>query len=437
MKNRIDTLDQNGLRGFISIWMVVFHALSMIENPIDIAGESLMAMFFLLSGYALTIAYYCNFIDSSAKKDSESSPLVEAPLEKVKKFSYSSFVLNRFLRIIPIFYVTAALSLPTMYAGFGTCDPNDNTQLIESYITNIIPSSTWFLGYVGIAFDYPGWTIQTLLGMWLMLPFIWEWLHPKSDSELLGWMCWCFWIQMFIIIFVYYVLGLYLDDAVTAYLSYLHPFSRVWCLMMGVIAGILSLRHRNEENMPWFEDAHWFFPLKSTFLFSWCNFEYVPKSFNSQDFLDLLFSQTWVIVVITVAAIGADTIQRFVYGGNGIGLGVWFQAIVPFCQTNIIVAMTRHKHEENLISRFLRTDFMQWLGDLSFCVYLIHFPIISFILWWRYGFQTLEWTDDGAYTQAFIVPDLLFLYLPVLAVVAGAIIHYSIEKPFTSFKISA
>ena len=506
---RIDTTDHNGLRGVLSLWVVIFHCFyNLADNAVDLQGTSLMPMFYLLSGFSLTIGYYtkllgksptevkssfsnqtskyCNgessanediklssterslllpdstnttFVGDDTQQDSlqpqsastmaSSHKDITLAVPKPQTLSYGHFMFNRLIRVLPVYYVCMLLCLPTFYFGFTqTCDYHDTTETIETYITNIIPSTTWFLDYFGYAFDIPAWTVQTLIAMWLLFPSILRYYHDKSDKEILQWIIYCYWIQMVLCIgltyFAMYVLELGTWHAIC--LGRYHPLSRIWCFIMGVLSGILCLRYRTQSSMPWFEDANWFFPIRSTS--SLFNETY----FRSDDFNSVMFNQTYVLLAVTFLVFVADTIDRLVLSDSGIGCRTWLQAIVPFAQMNVMIGMVRHKDPENSISVFLRSSWMQWLGEISMCIYLIHYPIMNFILWARYDFKSLIWPDDTNctdllndtveyttcedYYDALYWPWTAILYLPCLSIALGAVVYYCIEKPFHNMKLS-
>ncbi len=62
---RIDTNDHNGLRGVLSLLIVIFHCFFNMENKLDLQGPSLMPMFYMLSGFSLTIGYYTKLLGKS------------------------------------------------------------------------------------------------------------------------------------------------------------------------------------------------------------------------------------------------------------------------------------------------------------------------------------------------------------------------------------
>lgn len=538
-KKTIDMADHQGLRGIMSIWIVVFHALMYTAHPVDLEGSSLMPMFFLLSGFSLTIGYYSKLLGKSVgnndremnNKDLESnhshhhmttvvvasknyeslatiepndeSTMVLPPSESAsahhvtvaapstattakttQKMSYFQFIINRLLRVLPAYYVCTCIVIPCVFAGYAGFDPHNKEYIKLSFITTFIPTSSWFGFLLGSALDGPSWTVQTLIGLWLMFPFLLNWLHQKSDAELLVWVRWFYWIQMLVLIVVTVVLLIFLGFWPGFCFGTMNPLSRIWCFAMGVAAGIVSLRHKANDTMPWFSDSLWFMPFRSWNCKCYQSLddrakELLPEH-SSKDFEQVMFVQTYVILGLTLSTFVLDAIIRSLTGGASILGSIWLQALVPYSQLNILVAMTRHNSytpvstagastsastnggvvpvepqpQNNIISAFLRHPVVQWLGDLSMSVYLIHYPMAYYLLWANHGKSTLHWPlelDCSKYDKntmeydtcqnevdTFITdsawPQWTFVVLPFLSIVVAFLIFQFIEKPFNKLK---
>jgi peptidoglycan/LPS O-acetylase OafA/YrhL len=509
-RSAIDMGDHGGLRGIMAIWVVVFHALFYTQNGIDIQGSSLMPMFFLLSGFSLTIGYYSKLLGKSPAKvpegldrlnvnqhatsNSAASPTVTVvvlpssdkagysavpnsdtnvadlhtesstnkpvAVNQMPTLTYSQFMLNRLVRVLPAYYIGTCLAIPPVLYGYGELNPNFKIGLVLSFITSYIPVSTWFLFLLGGPLDGPGWTVQSLIGMWLMFPMVLRFLDKRTDVQLLQWIRYLYWIQLYLLAILTAGLIPFLGFWPAFCLGTMHPFSRIWCFAMGVAAGILCLRYQHEHEMPWFTDSSWFFPLRSwnckccsalpDRLFG------ILRFYTNQDFEQTMFLQTYAIVAITLIYTAGDFYVRYQsdYKRSNDG-AIWFQALVPFAQLNIIVAMTRHSHRviakvsaatssgakgsssavgdsamvattamvaatatlgqqeqmengtataattavrddgppTNAISRFLRHPINVWLGELSMSIYLVHYPLAFYITWANRGKVRLEWPD--------------------------------------------
>ena len=84
---------------------------------------------------------------------------------------------------------------------------------------------------------------------------------------------------------------------------------------------------------------------------------------------------------------------------------------------------------QSLTSRFLRTRIMQFLGRISLSLYLLHMPLIGYIVVAINGKQPYDTEDEiwAAYEQGKIyVPP----YHPFILIVTSPIIAYIITKYF-------
>ncbi len=562
----IDMGDHQGLRGIMSIWIVVFHALMYTAHPIDIQGSSLMPMFFLLSGFSLTIGYYKKLLGKhpvslpaglnddgiiSSPANSNAVPTVIVPVtstattnndalvvpgielgrighdyEQIPRdeeqysptvttsktetnslsiatptMTYGQFIVNRLIRVLPAYYICSFMAIPSVFYGYSEINPNDVGYVILSFITTFIPTSTWFLFFLGSPLDGPGWTVQTLIGLWLMFPLILRILHARTDLELLVCIRWMFWLQCGVLMILTAIFVPILGFWPGFCLGTMHPLSRIWCFIMGVAAGIICLRYQNKEVMPWFNDSCWFFPFRSWNCKCCLPFEQalrgVMVNHSNKDFEQTLYIQTFSVLFATFVYFAGDTYVRYTtHNTANISGAIWLQALVPYSQLNILVAMTRHSHRvanaigsttivasvvvasttdqsgtlpegtnappsmnvqpSNLISKFLRYPIIAWLGDLSMSIYLVHYPLAYFISWANRGKTTLTWPDtldcttvsdddnDHAYKQCVAEvdnfmeerawPQWLFVVLPFISILFAWIIFKCIETPCNKLK---
>lgn len=395
----IDMTGQNGLRGLLSIWIVVFHCLYYDHNPIDLQGSSLMPLFFLLSGFSLTIGYYKKIMNPSIPQVYPLPSTQAGNGKDVSTFDWWRFMYLRLVRVLPVYVIANALCYPAFFQGFGAFDPKDTSLLINTTLTTFIPVATWLGGFLGMPFDGPAWTVCTLIGMWLFFPSVLRWLANKSDHALLQWIRYFYWIQMIVLIVVFVVLLIVLGGNFwPAFIcSTMHPLSRLPVFAMGVAAGILTLRHppnhdslvdkrievkstgeegkkdeyavvptADEEvaavaaanatpakevtHMPWFQDGAWYMPL-SWFFCGCCVSKDDPSSvvlenttyasLGPVEATSLLHTQALSMFGLTAFTVIIDIIARYAGGADGIMGSIWLQALNPFAQLSFIVALTR------------------------------------------------------------------------------------------------
>ena len=138
----------NGLRGLCAIWVVLFHIFAghlrlnaMLAKGyggewhfmcLDIQGCAIMPLFFLLSGFSLTVV--------NGKKRYR----VEIYGDELdgEQFAKMAFYKKRFARVMPGYYLSSLFALPLLWLGFGPLDPRDSKSLAGTLITNIVPINT-------------------------------------------------------------------------------------------------------------------------------------------------------------------------------------------------------------------------------------------------------------------------------------------------------
>jgi peptidoglycan/LPS O-acetylase OafA/YrhL len=124
---------------------------------------------------------------------------------------------------------------------------------------------------------------------------------------------------------------------------------------------------------------------------------------------------------------------------------IWFQALVPFIQLGVIVALTRDSGH-SVSSRVLRTPLAQWLGKLSMCIYLVHLPILYYVTWILHG-SAIKWpeidcsqyeSDDDrqvcehelrTFDSVRRIPLWAMPIVWILSILFAVVLYYGVEEP--------
>lgn len=394
---------------------------------IDIQGCTLMPMFFLLSGYGLAMS------KGSTKYRIYTEPKVKGLVD----FPYKQFYYQRFVRLLPLYWITALVALPLLYVGFGPFDPTDTKSLIASAFANVFCLTTIINGQwppypYGVSWDEthdpsnpikfspiymkningPAWSICTIFWFNLIFPFIIKPMQRLDNLNLYKLIACCYWVQMVLLFGIYIGFQTWELNGGTQYFvepgdvsfnfATLSPVTRLPIFMMGIAAGLIAKRTAKDPGFPWPGTLKHFLPPYSTKQIQE-SMEYASLPFQEQKhgkYGHFWWARKVDFVAFTlglafVAEILADTYYMNVmqYGShrkNGLLGAVWFQAIVPFCYLTILVGLSRDGGKSKTSIFFNRYIFQQ-IQKWDTPVYLFHFPLIEFV---TYAIGNPAFTDS-------------------------------------------
>ena len=447
-----------GLRGAASLWVMLFHCVYYSEFQMNFQGSSLMPLFFLLSGFSLTIRYGTSNYSPLRPSFHEHSEISNA------LFEAGIFYRNRFARVMPTYYASLILALPLWFLGFGGSPSSQYEAIVSSTIVSVFPLCTLFCFALGSCINGPGWTVCTLVVQWSMFPYFLPRIQKLSDHQLVQYIALCYWLQLFLLLIVFFILliiglGFWIPFAAAT----MNPITRLPLFLMGMYAGELCSRHA-EDSLPWPTMFSRFFPScccvrGSNIRTSNATVFNPTVQVNSEDMApttDVLDSGYWAskatsqsinLLLNTLIVCGMDTMNRYMNGGDGILGAVWFQAIVPFAQLELIVALTRD-NGTSLAYRTLCTTVGRWLGERSMCIYLVHYPLIFYVSLAAYG-KAVRWPDEfdcskydsssadrqhcvdelNKFSDARAMPLWGIAVVPVAAILLADIFYRFIEQP--------
>ena len=114
---RLDKGALNGLRGFFAFHVMAYHAFLFMKSPavnitVDLYANVDMPLFFLLSGFSLTLAYGKTLWSGSTRcclgcKTTSSDGVIDSenPGEERKILDSWAFYKKRLIRILPLHYL--------------------------------------------------------------------------------------------------------------------------------------------------------------------------------------------------------------------------------------------------------------------------------------------------------------------------------------------
>lgn len=373
-----------GLRGAAAIWIMLFHCILRSTYSIDFQGSSIMPLFFTLTGLTLAVVY--------GKCNPSRDEIEKGIIQPSAKTTSWSFYINRLVRVAPVYFLLSfTLSFPLLPLGFGEQSPSQSyTGMLSTTITF---TSTMFLFIIGAPLDGPSWTVQTFVWIWLCFPYFMRRTRQMTIIALANWIVYFYWIQLFLVIILFFGTITTITFWPAFCLATMHPIVRIPLFLMGIYGGELLNRYSAMKEQD------------TTLLGVWPRGHFFPccctpgeeKSTNREideaRWTSFAFWQALGLLLLTVAV---GIINQAV--GEILG-AVWLQAIVPFAQLELIVALTQQSRS-SLVNLLLTTRLAKYLGKISMTIYLVHYPLIYFVCWGNYGFRSLSWPTGASRTPA-------------------------------------
>ena len=439
-REQIDMDAHEGLRGVCALWVMEFHCIlyskSGLISTLDFQGSSIMPVFFLLSAYTLTIFY--NNIDLSTT---------------------ATFIKNRLARVLPSYYLFNALAVPLWFYGY---QGSSIDACIFSAVTTITNTSTLLCFALGSSLDGPAWTVQTLLWLWMVFPFVMPSIRKQTTAGLSSLVLVLYWIQAIVLAVIFVALlivgfGFWISFAA----STMNPLSRFPLFMIGMCAGEIVLRcKRNSEAVSKYLTFGFgpvnLFPYNHTCCEGCARGadddmttirRLTPDQLQQEEQLWArrtdLNAASLLLLTLAVFAAGAGA------GTNTLG-AVWLQAAVPYMQLTVIVGLCCDGGR-SLSYRALTTALARFLGRISMTVYLIHYPVIFYLCWAANSGKRVLYPESldcsssysnttspaytacaaglEAYKEALAMPDWGIVGVPAITVPLSIAAFYLFEEP--------
>lgn len=273
-----------------------------------------------------------------------------------KKITKKEFFIARLAKIYPMHFVTmlAALILSSFIDGSGKYVAQ-NVLLIQSFF----PSEKIFF-----SLNAPSWSISDEMFFYLLFPFI---LLLRQKTKL------AIFAVLFIIILI---MNGFLSEEQKHYWLYISPLIRFSDFLLGMMLFNVYLKLKEQPNL-----KNW--PLKY--------FE---------------------IIALMIFAVFFALHQ---FADLGLRYSVYYW--MPMLLIILSFALSSEEKQPTFLNRFLSNKHMVWLGEISFCFYLIHLLVIRLA--------------EHTVAQYALKMDGLLLSLIILCISIGlsALAFKYIEKP--------
>ena len=159
-------------------------------------------------------------------------------------FPTRAFYQNRIARVMPVYWLSILVSIPLWLLNIGDF-PFALQTFLPSLATSVIPVTTLFSFLTGsqlAAINPVGWFVTTLVFFWVFFPHWLPTMQRLSDRALVNTVTWGFWIQLLFIQGIYSIMP-FVTDIRPFGTATTNPLSRFPLFLMGMAAGVLTLRH--------------------------------------------------------------------------------------------------------------------------------------------------------------------------------------------------
>lgn len=358
----VDMSAHVGLRGLLTIWIVVFHSLLYSEaGYINLEGSSLMTLFFLLSGFSLGVVY----------------------LDKAGAGCcyWMTFYQNRLARVYPVYVAVNLLCIPVTYLGWFM-QADVGLGLLHSFV----PFSTWVFFALGSAFVGASWTIPTLLFFYLCFPLFAR-ICRAVQHRTLAFIVAAYLFQLFAAVMLISTTGSF-------YMATMTPLpSRFGVFVMGMLAAMDGKRVSSAERGYGSVFTPLCFGCKrngggSTHQAVTTEEEGKPAGMGEDGAEELANSWAtftdWtavVLLVMTAYYAAIDTLTKLGVVANipapWSSGAFWLQILNPWPCLLLVVGLSRD-HGKSYVSWVVQSSFLKWFGKMSMSIYLVHEMLIYY-----------------------------------------------------------
>ena len=427
--SKINTLALNGLRGLISIHIMLFHSFGALPGKLSfsILGSVPLTLFFAISGFILALKegqieykeekLFCCCNCNNKNKNNQSINLNKNCFDKI------NFYQRRIARILPLYYIVNILFIPLIYIDknslytsyhFHNNDDDDLLYQYLSYILTIFMATTWL--FYPFVIVYISWFVSTIWFLYLLFPYLLTNLQYLSSNKQYSLMKKLYWIQLILIhCFGYIIYFSFNNNQYYGYVfSSFQPVTRIPIFMMGILAGLLRLQN---SNIFYISDN------SNTNNNTNSNTNSSNNSNNTNEELEyyrkkcVFYGIGYIMILIIGIIIENNTIEYGLLSCN-----YMFQMLLAWWMVKFIYILTKiEDNDSNIISKFFTSKVLLFFGRISYALYLIHYPIILYV-----AYISVEIFNMEKYP---CLPLVCLPFVWILVILMAFILNRLIEEP--------
>ncbi len=406
-----------------------------------------MPIFFLLSGFCLTLRYGSEKFTSKTRGH----------------FNYWTFLGARLARIMPVYLICYFAALPLYFLGFSSHDPFTALSIIGAILPLFLVQS-WVLVF-NLGPNGPDWTVSTLFFFYLVFPMMLVLARKRTSKQLLIGMIIAYFFQYLLAIICASFLPMQDEVLLVQWFGYwvaiAHPLTRLPVFFMGISAGILCNRLRQKDT----DQDHALRPVFGTFgTFIMDNFylsnlaalscKKLKTNETSKDELqkfwkkrvDLNFGFYCALIALFIGIqvlfkhdsnyvkfiedlkSKNETVPVYITAFKDGWPAFLMQIYCILPQLMIIIGLCLDGGQ-SWTSSFFRTKVMQFLGRISMALYLSHVPLMQWMKFALNGGPSWPYDENGNRTGWITFP--LWAILPhfVITVIFASLLTFYIEEP--------
>lgn len=324
-----------GLRFFAAIHIVLFHYLlsepstsypsKYLKNFVE-HGYSGVSLFFILSGFVL--AY--NYTNIS----------VNAPGELRR------FWISRLARIYPLYLLILIISSPSIISRLIHATSALFPELLSTVILTPLLLQAW-TPWTACHWNCPGWALSVEIFLYVLFPFMAAYISQRSTRTII-YLLPVFWLLSLTAPLIYlawfsspetWLNSLELNSIGRNFFAYL-PIFHLPQFIIGVLTGALFIRHLNRDDQS------------------------IPMEATSKLFLSKLDLGIFLFSVYLILLTGTSNIP-YILINNGL--------LAPLFAVGIYTLAAG----ESRIAKFLSLPYLLFLGEASYAIYIVHYPLNS------------------------------------------------------------